>query len=115
MRIVPDGRMWQGMPWVHHYVTAGHVLVWLIRERTRVKAPAARAPRYQIKEIALKPRVLVGSDARLGDIVARLLPSPYDWLVGKLVKGSRSVSEFDRLSNGYSPLAREVHRQRGRG
>jgi hypothetical protein len=32
-------------------------------------------------------RVLVGRDAHLADLVARLLPTSYPWLVGRLVKG----------------------------
>jgi short-subunit dehydrogenase len=32
-------------------------------------------------------RVIVGADARAADLLARLLPASYDWLIGKLVKG----------------------------
>lgn len=34
-----------------------------------------------------KARVLIGSDAVLGDLLARALPTSYDWPVGKLIKG----------------------------
>jgi short-subunit dehydrogenase len=56
-------------------------------EKNLVTSPDDAAERIVRGMARGEARVLIGNDAILGDLLARALPSAYDWLVGRLVRG----------------------------